>query len=224
MWWQWLQRWGFPAASYWAAAFGPEAALGAAAAGNCDVHCGGNGCTNKDSGWRHRLYLRDIAVLQSKPSILPLLDNRWMSSWCSLARIVTLSNIVPEEDDDTSIGSYWFLPSIFLRGEGIPIGNSQPTETITWWLFSFSLIFRKFVMKLHANFTQTRNDLFAYLQYIAVMVWYYHCKGSGRNKNLPPRRFSTVGIVVEFRRAPTQLPPQTSSPWCAVCLPTALIR
>ena len=124
---------------------------------------------------------------------------------------LTLPNIVPEEDDDTSIGSYWFLPSIFLRGEGIPIGNSQPTETITWWLFSFSLIFRKFVMKLHANFTQTRNDLFAYLQYIAVMVWYYHCKGSGRNKNLPPRRFSTVGIVVEFRRAPTQLPPQTSS-------------
>ena len=60
---------------------------------------------------------------------------------------LTLPNIVPEEDDDTSIGSYWFLPSIFLRGEGILIGNSQPTETITWWIYSFSHIFRKFVMQ-----------------------------------------------------------------------------
>ena len=38
---------------------------------------------------------------------------------------------------------------------------------------------------------------------------------------LPPRGFCTVGIVNEFCRAPTQLPPQTSSPWCwcAVCPP-----
>jgi hypothetical protein len=31
-------------------------------------------------------------------------------------------------------------------------------------------------------------------------------KGSGGNKKLPPRRFSTVGIVREFRRSPTQPP------------------
>jgi hypothetical protein len=31
------------------------------------------------------------------------------------------------------------------------------------------------------------------------------------------RRFSTVGIVLTFCQQPTQLPPQTSSPWCAVC-------
>jgi hypothetical protein len=30
--------------------------------------------------------------------------------------------------------------------------------------------------------------------------------GSGRNEKLPPRRFSTVGIVREFRRSPTQPP------------------
>jgi hypothetical protein len=37
--------------------------------------------------------------------------------------------------------------------------------------------------------------------------------GSGGNKKLPPRRFSTVGIVREFRRSPTQPSPQTSSTW-----------
>ncbi len=47
----------------------------------------------------------------------------------------------------------------------------------------------------------------------------YHFKGSGGNKQLPPRRFSTLGIVGKFHRAPAQLPPQTSSPWCAVCPP-----
>ena len=30
---------------------------------------------------------------------------------------------------------------------------------------------------------------------------------------------STVGIVPEIRRASTQLPPQTSSPWCCVSPP-----
>jgi hypothetical protein len=44
-------------------------------------------------------------------------------------------------------------------------------------------------------------------------------KDSGGNKKLPPRSFSTVGIVPEIRRASTQLSPQTSSPWCSVCPP-----
>ena len=44
-------------------------------------------------------------------------------------------------------------------------------------------------------------------------------KGSGGNKKLPTRRFPTVGIVQEFCQTTTQLPPQTSSPWCSVCPP-----
>ncbi len=40
--------------------------------------------------------------------------------------------------------------------------------------------------------------------------------GSDGNEKLPPRRFPTVGIVEEFSQEPTQLPPQTSSPWCTV--------
>jgi len=44
-------------------------------------------------------------------------------------------------------------------------------------------------------------------------------KGSGGNKKLPPHRFPTLGIVQEFRQTTTQLPPQTSSPWCSVCPP-----
>jgi hypothetical protein len=47
--------------------------------------------------------------------------------------------------------------------------------------------------------------------------------GSGGNENLPPRRFSTVGIVREFRRSLTQPPPQTSSTWCAVCPPYGVV-
>jgi len=43
--------------------------------------------------------------------------------------------------------------------------------------------------------------------------------GSGGNEKLPPRSFSTVGIGWEFCQASTQLPPQTSSPWCSVCPP-----
>ena len=38
-------------------------------------------------------------------------------------------------------------------------------------------------------------------------------KGSGGNEKLPPCRFPTVGIVLEIRRASTQLPPQTTPPW-----------
>jgi len=44
-------------------------------------------------------------------------------------------------------------------------------------------------------------------------------KGSGGNDKLPPRSFSTIGIVQEFCQASTQPPPQTSSPWCSVCPP-----
>ena len=43
--------------------------------------------------------------------------------------------------------------------------------------------------------------------------------GSGGNKKLPTCSFSTLGIVREFCQASMQLPPQTSSPWCSVCLP-----
>ena len=50
----------------------------------------------------------------------------------------------------------------------------------------------------------------------------YHYKGSGGNKKLPPRSFSTVGIEREFCQASTQLSPQTSSPWCSVCLPNGV--
>ena len=38
-------------------------------------------------------------------------------------------------------------------------------------------------------------------------------------KKLPPHRFPTVGIVPEFRQTTTQLPPQTSSPWCSISPP-----
>jgi hypothetical protein len=44
-------------------------------------------------------------------------------------------------------------------------------------------------------------------------------KGSGGNENLPPRRFPSVGIVRVIRQTTTQLPSQTSSPWCSVCPP-----
>jgi hypothetical protein len=47
-------------------------------------------------------------------------------------------------------------------------------------------------------------------------------KGSGGNKKLPPRRFPTVGIVRLIRQTTTQLPPQTSSPWCSVCPPNGV--
>jgi hypothetical protein len=46
----------------------------------------------------------------------------------------------------------------------------------------------------------------------------YHYNSWGGNEKLPPSRFSMVGIVDEFCQAPTQLPPQKSSPWCAICL------
>jgi hypothetical protein len=41
--------------------------------------------------------------------------------------------------------------------------------------------------------------------------------GSGGNKKLPPRRFSTVGIVREFRRSPTQPPHKHHHHGGAVC-------
>ena len=47
----------------------------------------------------------------------------------------------------------------------------------------------------------------------------FNTMGSGGNKKLPPCSFSTVGIVWEFCQASTQLPTQTSSPWCSVCPP-----
>jgi len=44
-------------------------------------------------------------------------------------------------------------------------------------------------------------------------------KGLGGNKKLLPHRFSLVGILPEILRASSQLPLQTSSPWCPVCPP-----
>jgi hypothetical protein len=41
--------------------------------------------------------------------------------------------------------------------------------------------------------------------------------GSGGNEKLPPRRFSTVGIVREFRRSPTQPPHKHHQHGGAVC-------
>jgi hypothetical protein len=42
---------------------------------------------------------------------------------------------------------------------------------------------------------------------------------SFRNKNIPPCRFPTVGIVHKFRQHLIEIPAQTSSPWCAVSPP-----
>jgi len=47
-------------------------------------------------------------------------------------------------------------------------------------------------------------------------------KGLGGNEKLPPRRFPMVGIVRIIRQTTTQLPPQTSSPWCSVCPPYSI--
>ena len=43
--------------------------------------------------------------------------------------------------------------------------------------------------------------------------------GSGGNEKLPPCGFPAVGIVRAIRQTTTQLPPQTSSPWCSVFPP-----
>ena len=41
---------------------------------------------------------------------------------------------------------------------------------------------------------------------------------AGTKNSLPVGIFTTVGIVQKIRQTTTQLPPQTSSPWCSVLL------
>ena len=57
-------------------------------------------------------------------------------------------------------------------------------------------------------------------------TWFPYCseqlnsltdKGLGGNEKLPPHRFYTVGIVQIICQTTTQLPQQTSSPWCSLC-------
>ena len=51
---------------------------------------------------------------------------------------------------------------------------------------------------------------------IGDLVYYLvltYKQGSGGNKKLPPRRFSTIGIVLKLPLTPNTTNPQTSPPW-----------
>ncbi len=89
---------------------------------------------------------------------------------------------------------FWYNPTVCP----VSCGIGSKTESIAW--------------------LEAKNKAPSIQRWGNERVVVNHYFGSGGNKKLL-LLFCMVGIIREFRQAPTQPPPQTSSPWWAVCPP-----